>query len=156
MCYRVLKAYCCCRRYTLGPCGTENLREGAEPAPEVAVSSSPLQTMVRRRVLLFLKPFDVYPPRPCAGASLPTVPPPPPPPRAANPKVRTSLAHPLRFENPWFRWWCSRLSKGRKGSRGTPESPCMMACWVKMVAGWSSPRRARITDSRKMHTSRFQ
>ncbi|KAK3133142.1 hypothetical protein QOZ80_6AG0532900 [Eleusine coracana subsp. coracana] len=48
--------------------------------------------MARRRVLLFLKPFDVYPPRSCAGASassatssLPTQP------RAANPKILSYL-----------------------------------------------------------------
>ncbi|RLN35234.1 hypothetical protein C2845_PM03G32380 [Panicum miliaceum] len=50
--------------------------------------------MARRRVLLFLKPFDVYPPRPCAGpaASFPTSSSPPPSqPRAANPKVLSYL-----------------------------------------------------------------
>ncbi|PUZ70413.1 hypothetical protein GQ55_2G228000 [Panicum hallii var. hallii] len=51
--------------------------------------------MARRRVLLFLKPFDVYPPRPCAGsaASFPTSSSSPPPsqPRAANPKVLSYL-----------------------------------------------------------------
>uniref|UniRef100_A0ACD5XR94 Uncharacterized protein n=1 Tax=Avena sativa TaxID=4498 RepID=A0ACD5XR94_AVESA len=47
--------------------------------------------MARRRVLLFLKPFDVYPPRPLAGTSFPTFPPPPPPPRAANPKILSYL-----------------------------------------------------------------
>ena len=53
--------------------------------------------MARRRVLLFLKPFDVYPPRPCAGsaASYPTsLSPPPSQLRAANPKV-LPLSHPL-------------------------------------------------------------
>jgi hypothetical protein len=46
--------------------------------------------MARRRVLLFLKPFDVYPPRPYVGAaaSSPTSAPSSlPQPRAANPKV---------------------------------------------------------------------
>ncbi|KAG2642953.1 probable NADH kinase isoform X1 [Panicum virgatum] len=50
--------------------------------------------MARRRVLLFLKPFDVYPPRPCAGsaASYPTsLSPPPSQLRAANPKVLSYL-----------------------------------------------------------------
>jgi hypothetical protein len=40
--------------------------------------------MARRRVLLFLKPFDVYPPRPYAGAAASS---PPSQPSAANPKV---------------------------------------------------------------------
>ena len=53
--------------------------------------------MARRRVLLFLKPFDVYPPRQCAGsaASFPTsLSPPPSQLRATNPKV-LPLSHPL-------------------------------------------------------------
>uniref|UniRef100_A0A453KMW0 Uncharacterized protein n=2 Tax=Aegilops tauschii subsp. strangulata TaxID=200361 RepID=A0A453KMW0_AEGTS len=89
-----------------------NLPEGAEPP---ARWPCPLPVpMARRRVLLYLKPFDVYPPRPLSGASSLTFPPPPPPPRAANPKVRTSLAHPLRFEKPWLRRR-SRLSMLRWG-----------------------------------------
>ncbi|CAN6224184.1 unnamed protein product [Urochloa humidicola] len=49
--------------------------------------------MARRRVLLFLKPFDVYPPRPCAGAAVssPASSPLPSQPRAANPKVLSYL-----------------------------------------------------------------
>lgn len=50
--------------------------------------------MARRRVLLFLKPFDVYPPRPYVGAasSSPTSAPSSlPQPRAANPKVLSYL-----------------------------------------------------------------
>jgi hypothetical protein len=81
----------------LGPCGTENLREGAKPAPEVAVSSSPLQTMARRRVLLFLKPFDVYPPRPLAGASLSTS----PPPAAAASRRKPQGPHLSRSPSPF-------------------------------------------------------
>ncbi|CAL5074715.1 unnamed protein product [Urochloa decumbens] len=46
--------------------------------------------MARRRVLLFLKPFDVYPPRSCAGAAA-SSPASSPPPRAANPKVLSYL-----------------------------------------------------------------
>ncbi|KAM0825264.1 hypothetical protein ACQ4PT_069677 [Festuca glaucescens] len=43
--------------------------------------------MARRSVLLFLKPFDVYPPRLLASASFPTF----PLPRAANPKILSYL-----------------------------------------------------------------
>nr|CAB3453188.1 unnamed protein product [Digitaria exilis] len=47
--------------------------------------------MARRRVLLFLKPFDVFPPRPYAGAAAssptPALSPPPPELRATNPKI---------------------------------------------------------------------
>ncbi|KAF0914776.1 hypothetical protein E2562_031382 [Oryza meyeriana var. granulata] len=46
--------------------------------------------MALRRVLLFLKPFDVYPPRPLAGASSPTSAPPLPL-RVSNPKVLSYL-----------------------------------------------------------------
>ncbi|KAF8743877.1 hypothetical protein HU200_013520 [Digitaria exilis] len=51
--------------------------------------------MARRRVLLFLKPFDVFPPRPYAGAAAssptPALSPPPPELRATNPKILSYL-----------------------------------------------------------------
>uniref|UniRef100_A0A0D9XCQ6 NADH kinase n=1 Tax=Leersia perrieri TaxID=77586 RepID=A0A0D9XCQ6_9ORYZ len=48
--------------------------------------------MALRRVLLFLKPFDVYPPRPLsASSSSPTSAPPPPLLRVSNPKVLSYL-----------------------------------------------------------------
>jgi hypothetical protein len=61
----------------------EKEKERLEAPPPPA--SAP---MARRHVLLFLKPFDVYPPRPCAGASPSSLNTSPPTlPRAAIPKV---------------------------------------------------------------------
>jgi hypothetical protein len=65
-------------------CASKRREEERLEAPPPPASAP----MAGRRVLLFLKPFDVYSPRPCAGAS-PSSPNTSPPmlPRAANPKV---------------------------------------------------------------------